>query len=60
MGDDDGGHGAPLAEPIVPNLIGFGMVVQVLPSAANQLTTTAHLGSSYLKKKCLVLVSKRK
>jgi hypothetical protein len=59
-GDDDGGQGAPLVEPTVPNLIGFGMVTQVLPSAADQLTTAAPLGSGHPKKKHLVLVSKRK
>jgi hypothetical protein len=56
-GDDDGGHGAPSTEPTVPNLIRSGMVVQVLPSAVDQLTTVAPLGSDHLTKKCLVLVS---
>jgi hypothetical protein len=36
------------------------MAAQVLPSAADQLMTVAPLGSGHLKKKCLVLVSKRK
>jgi hypothetical protein len=58
--DDDGGQGAPSAEPTVPNLIGSGMVEQVRPSAADQLTTAAHLGSGQPKKKHIVLVSKRK
>jgi hypothetical protein len=60
MGDDNGGRGAPSAEPTVPRLIGSGMAVQVLPSAADQLTTAAPLGSGHPKKKRLVLVSKRK
>jgi hypothetical protein len=59
-GNDDGGQRAPSPEPIVPNLIGSGTVVQVRPSAADQLTTTAPLGSGPLKKKHLVLASKRK
>jgi hypothetical protein len=59
-GDDDGGQGAPSAEPIVPRLIGSGIVAQVLPSAIDQLMTAAPLGSSHPKKECLVLVSKRK
>jgi hypothetical protein len=36
------------------------MAEQVLPSPADQLTTVAPLGSGHPKKKCLVLVSKRK
>jgi hypothetical protein len=36
------------------------MAAQVLPSAADQPTTTTPLGSSHSKKKRLVLVSKRK
>jgi hypothetical protein len=60
MGDDDGGQGAPSAEPTVPNLIRTGMVAQVLPSAADQLMITALLGSGHPKKKYLALVSKRK
>jgi hypothetical protein len=59
-GDDDIGQGAPSAEPTIPNLIGSGLAVQVLPSAADQLTTAAPLGSGHPKKKCLALVSKRK
>jgi hypothetical protein len=59
-GNDDGGQGAPSAEPIVPNLIGFGTVAQVRPSALDQLTTAAPLGSGPSKKKHLVLASKRK
>jgi hypothetical protein len=35
-------------------------VVQVCPFAADQLTSTAPLGSGPPKKKCLVLASKRK
>ncbi len=58
--DDDGGQGTPLADSTVPNLIGSDMAAQVLPSAADQLTTTTPLGSGHPKKKCLVLVSKRK
>jgi hypothetical protein len=46
-GDDDGGQGAPSAEPTVPNMIGSGMVAQVPPSAANQLTATTPLGSGH-------------
>jgi hypothetical protein len=34
-GNDDGGQGAPSAEPIVPNLIGSRMVAQVHPSAVD-------------------------
>jgi hypothetical protein len=41
MGNDDGGQRAPSAKPTVPNLIGSGMTAQVLPSAVDQLTTTA-------------------
>jgi hypothetical protein len=59
-GDDDGSRGAPSADPTVPNLIGSGMAAQVLPSAADQPTTAAPLGSGHSKKKCLMLVSKRK
>jgi hypothetical protein len=36
------------------------MAAQVLPSTAGQLTTAAPLGSGHPKKKCLLLVSKRK
>jgi hypothetical protein len=36
------------------------MEAQVLPSAFDQLTTAAPLGSDHLKKKCLALVSKHK
>jgi hypothetical protein len=60
MGDDDGGHGTPSADPIVPNLIGSGMVTHVRPSAVDQPTTAAPLGSGHSKKKHLVLVSKHK
>jgi hypothetical protein len=60
MGNDDGSQGTPLAKPIVPNLIGSGTAAQVHPSAVEQLTTTAPLGSGPPKKKCLVLASKRK
>jgi hypothetical protein len=58
-GDGNGGQGAPSAELTIPNLIGSTMVMQVLPSATNQLMTTAPLGSGHPKKKHLVLVSKR-
>jgi hypothetical protein len=59
-GNDDGGQGAPSAEPTVPHLIGSGTAEQVRPSTADQLTTVAPLGSSHSKKKHLVLASKRK
>jgi hypothetical protein len=59
-GNDDGGQGAPSAEPIVPNLIGSDTAVQVCPSAVDQLTTAAPLGSGSSKMKHLVLASKRK
>jgi hypothetical protein len=59
-GNDDGGQGAPSAEPIVPNLIRSGTAVQVHPSVVDQLTTAAPLGSGPPKKKCIVLSSKRK
>jgi hypothetical protein len=59
-GNDDGGQGAPSAEPIVPHLIGSGMTTQVHPSAVDQPTTAAPLGSGPSKKKHLVLASKRK
>jgi hypothetical protein len=59
-GNDDGGQGAPSAEPTVPLLIGSGMVAQVCPSATDQLTTAAPLNSSTPKKKRLVLASKHK
>jgi hypothetical protein len=58
--NDDGGQGAPLTQPIVPNLIGSNTAVQVRPSAVDQLTSAAPLGSDPLKKKHLVLASKRK
>jgi hypothetical protein len=58
--NDDGGQGAPLTQPIVPNLIGSSTTVQVRPSAVDQLTSAAPLGSDPLKKKQLVLASKRK
>jgi hypothetical protein len=60
MGDDDGGQGEPSAELTVPILIRSGLAERVRPSAANQLTTTAPLGSGQSKKKHLVLISKRK
>jgi hypothetical protein len=59
-GDDDGGQEAPSAGPTVPDLIGSSMAAQVPPSAADQPTTAAPLGSGYPKKRCRVLVSKRK
>jgi hypothetical protein len=59
-GNDDGGQGAPSSEPIVPNLFGSGPVAQVCPSAADQLTIAAPLGSGPQKKKRLVLASKHK
>jgi hypothetical protein len=59
-GNDDGGQGAPLSEPTAPNPIGFGMAAHVHPSATDQLTTAAPLGSGPSKKKHLVLASKRK
>jgi hypothetical protein len=59
-GDNDGGQGEPSAEPTIPNLIRSDMVAQVLPSATDQLTTAAPLGSDHLKKKHIVLVSKCK
>jgi hypothetical protein len=58
-GNDNGGQGAPSAEPIVPNLIGSGTAAQVRPSATDKLTTTTPLGSGPPKKKRLVLASKR-
>jgi hypothetical protein len=60
MGNVDVGQGAPSTELIVPNLTGSDMTAQVHPSAADQLTTAAPLCSGPLKKKCLVLASKRK
>jgi hypothetical protein len=59
-GNDDGGQGAPSAEPNVPHLIGSDTVTQVCPSATDQPTTATPLGSGPLKKKRLVLASKRK
>jgi hypothetical protein len=59
-GNDDGGQGAPSAEPTVPHLIRSDTAMQVRPSAADQLTTAAPLGSGHLKKKHLVLASKHK
>jgi hypothetical protein len=59
-GNDDGGQVAPSSEPTAPNPIGSGMAAQVHPSAADQLTTAAHLGSGPSKKKRLVLASKCK
>jgi hypothetical protein len=54
-GNDDGGQGAPPSEPTAPNLIGSSTAAQVRPSAADQLTTAAPLGSGPSKKKHLVL-----
>jgi hypothetical protein len=45
---------------LFPNLIGSDTAVQVHPSVADQLTTAAPLGNGPLKKKHLVLASKRK
>jgi hypothetical protein len=59
-GNDDGGHRAHSSEPIVPNLTGSSSAAQVRPSAIDQLTTAAPLGSGPPKKKRLVLASKRK
>jgi hypothetical protein len=59
-GDDDGGQGAPSTELTVSNLIGSSMAERVRPSAADQLTTAASLGSSQPKKKRVLLVSKHK
>jgi hypothetical protein len=59
-GNDDGGQRAPSSEPIVPNLTGSDPTAQVRPSAIDQLTTAALLGSGPPKKKHIVLVSKRK
>jgi hypothetical protein len=59
-GNDNGGQGAPSAEPIVPHLIGSGTAMQVRPSAIDQPRTGAPLGSGPSKKKHLVLASKRK
>jgi hypothetical protein len=59
-GNDDGGQGAPPSEPTAPNPIGSGTTAQVCPSAADQLTTAAPLGSGPSKKKRLLLASKRK
>jgi hypothetical protein len=59
-GNDDGGQEAPPSEPIAPSLIGSGMAAQAHPSTVDQLITTAPLGSGPLKKKRLVLASKRK
>jgi hypothetical protein len=59
-GNDDGGQGAPPSEPTAPSPIESGMAAQARPSAADQLTTAAPLGSGPSKKKRLVLASKRK
>jgi hypothetical protein len=59
-GNDDRGQGAPSVELIVPHLSGSGTAAQIRPSATDQLTTTAPLGSSPPKMKHLVLASKRK
>jgi hypothetical protein len=59
-GHDDGGQGAPSSEPTAPNPIGSGTTAQVRPSATDQLTTAAPLGSGPSKKKRLMLASKRK
>jgi hypothetical protein len=59
-GNDDGGQGAPPAEPIVPDLIGSDTAAQVHPFAVHQLTTAAPLGSGPPKNKRLVFASKRK
>jgi hypothetical protein len=59
-GDDTGGQGAPSTESTASNLIGSGMAKRVHPSTADQFTTAAPLGSGQLKRKHIVLVSKRK
>jgi hypothetical protein len=51
-GNDDGGQGAPSAEPIVSNLIGSGTVAQVRPPTADQLTTATEQRSSEEKTSC--------
>jgi hypothetical protein len=60
VGDDAGGQGAPSAEPTSSNLIEFDMAERVRPSAADQFTTAAPLGSSQPKRKHLMPISKRK
>jgi hypothetical protein len=58
--NDNGGQGAPSAEPIVPHLIRSDTATQVHPSTIDQPTTTAPLGSGPSMKKHLVLASKHK
>jgi hypothetical protein len=60
MSNDDGGQGAPSAEQIIPHLIGSDTTTKVRPSATDQPTTAAPLGSDPSKKKCVVLASKHK
>jgi hypothetical protein len=59
-GNDNGGQGAPSAKLTVPHQIGSSTTAQVRPSAIDQLTAAAPLGSGPPKKKRLVLASKRK
>jgi hypothetical protein len=59
-GHDDGGQGAPSSEPTAANLTRSNTAAQVCPSAVDQLTTAAPLGSGPSKKKRRVLTSKRK
>jgi hypothetical protein len=59
-GNDDGGPGAPPSELTAPSSIGSSTAAQGRPSAADQLTYAAPVGSGPSKKKRLVLASKHK
>jgi hypothetical protein len=59
-GNDDGGPGAPPSELTAPSSIGSNTAAQGRPSAADQLTSAAPVGSGPSKKKRLVLASKHK
>jgi hypothetical protein len=58
-GDDAEGEGAPTVETLAPNLIGFSLVGESRPSAANRTTGIAPSGDGQ-KKKHVALGTKRK
>jgi hypothetical protein len=60
VGDDARGNGAPSAETLAPNPIGSSSTRETRPLAVDQAIPTAPSGSGQKKKKCIVLVSKRK
>jgi hypothetical protein len=59
VGNDAGDNGAPSAETLAPNPIGFSSAGETGPSAADQAVPTTPSGDGQ-KKKCLVLGTKCK